>query len=321
MEKIMNFGIESLTDAQIAKLTSFLRKINYQQEELKFNIKKKIDKTALVQNDLFENSVKLEDLIKLGIQEIDLNWLLSQISVDIFTLFEKSISRGQVKAIIKRVLGKKLSSTERSQLYEMRKKIRRSEKFLTYFGEWAKEADNLFKVIINGLNDDQTRVLHSLLMTPKMSGDRITIGVDFHTKTIESYDKSLTKLQFWNVSGNKRFEFLREHYYKGAHAMIIVYEKGNQESLKIAKMYYSEFKKATNLKFKLLKSRNIFIETPIFLVGIGSKPIIPLEGGPYLAKDLGATYFDKNEIRRGEFEDIFNFVSVELLVKCQNAMK
>ena len=317
----MNLGIKSLTDAQIAKLTGFLKKINYPQEELIFVIKENLEKSTFAKNDDFDNSIKLEDLIRLGIQEIDFESLISQISMDIFTLFEKSISKGQVKAIIKRVLGIKLSSTDRSQLYEMRKKIRKSEKFLTYFGEWGKEAGNLFKVIINGLDDNQTRKLHSMFILPKMIGERITIGVEFYTKTIESYDKSLTKLQFWNVSGNQRFEFLREHYYKGAHAMIIVYEKGNQESIKSAKKYFSEFKKATNLKFELLKLRKIFIETPIILVGLGNNPIIPLEGGPYLAKDFGATYFDKNEIRRGEFEDIFNFVSVELLVKCQNAMR
>jgi len=317
----MNQKIESLTDGQIAKLVAFLKKINYSQEELKYAIKKKLNKSTPTKNDNFDNSIKLEDLIRLGIQEVDFEWLISQFSMDIFTLFEKSISKGQVKAIIKRVLGIKLSSTERSQLYEMRKKIRKSEKFLTYFGEWAKEADNLFKVIINGLDDNQTRKLHSMFITPKMSGERITIGVEFYTKTIESYNKSLTKLQFWNVSGNQRFEFLREYYYKGAHAMIIVYEKGNQESLKSAKKYYSEFKKVTNLKFKLLKLRNVFIETPIILVGLGDKPIIHLKGGPYLAKEFGASYFDKNEIRRGEFEDVFNFVSVELLVRCQNVAK
>ncbi len=317
----MNQKIESLTDGQIAKLVGFLKKINYPQEELKYAIKKKLNKSTLVKNDNFDNSIKLEDLIRLGIQEIDFEWLISQISMDVFTLFEKSISRGQVKAIIKRVLGVILSSTDRSQLYEMRKKIRKSEKFLTYFGEWGKEPGYLFKVIITGLDDDQSRKLHSLHIAPKMSGERITIGVEFYTKTIESYNKSLIKLQFWNVSGNKRFEFLRERYYKGASAMIIFYEKGNQESLKSAKKYYSEFKKATNLKFKLIKLKDVYIDTPIILVGLGGKSLIPLEGGPYLAKDLGATYFDKNEIRRGEFEEIFNYVSVELVVKCQNPKK
>ncbi|MBA7499573.1 hypothetical protein ES704_02317 [subsurface metagenome] len=317
----MNQKIESLTDGQIAKLVGFLKKINYPQEELKYAIKKKLNKSTLVKNDNFDNSIKLEDLIRLGIQEIDFEWLISQISMDVFTLFEKSISRGQVKAIIKRVLGVILSSTDRSQLYEMRKKIRKSEKFLTYFGEWGKEPGYLFKVIITGLDDDQSRKLHSLHIAPKMSGERITIGVEFYTKTIESYNKSLIKLQFWNISGNKRFEFLRERYYKGASAMIIFYEKGNQESLKSAKKYYSEFKKATNLKFKLIKLKDVYIDTPIILVGLGGKSLIPLEGGPYLAKDLGATYFDKNEIRRGEFEEIFNYVSVELVVKCQNPKK
>jgi GTPase SAR1 family protein len=313
----MNSKIESLSEDKITDLIGFLKKINYPPEELIYAIKKELIKPTPVTKDVFNDTIKLEALIRIGIQEVGFNWLISQISLDIFNLFDKSISRGQVKAILKRFSGKTLSSTDRSQMYELRKKIRRSEKFLTYFGEWGKEPDQLFKVIIIGLNDDQSAKLPSLLITPKVSGERKTIGVDFYTKTNEYIDKSLTRLQIWNVSGDKRFEFLREYYYKGASAMIIVYEKGNQESLKLAKKYYSEFKKVTNLKFKLKKLRNIFIDTPIILVGLGSTPIIPLEGGPILANELGANYFDKKEISADEFEDIFEAVSVELLVKCK----
>jgi GTPase SAR1 family protein len=227
----MNLEIINLIDKEINDLKKFFKKIDYPTEKIskEFNIK--------------------------------------EVSSQISEKYEKTISPGQVEAVMRRVMKKTpLSTKQRSQLYDLRKKIKRYEKFLTYFGEWGKEPNNLFKVIIIGLNEDQSRKFHSLLITPKNSGERITIGVDFHTKTIESYDKSLTKLQFWNVSGNKRFESLREHYYKGAHAMIIVYEKGNQESLNSAKMYYSEFKKTTNLKFKLLKLRNVLIETSIILV-------------------------------------------------------
>jgi hypothetical protein len=313
----MNSKIESLSEDQITDLIGFLKKINYHTAELIFAIKKELIKPTPITKDVFNDTIKLEALIRLGIQEVSLNWLISQISLDIFILFDKSISQGQVKAIIKRVLGLILSSTDRSQLYELRKKIRRTEKFLTYFGEWSKEPDQIFKVIIIGLNDDQSAKLPSLLITPKVSGERKTIGVDFYTKTNEFIDKSLTRLQIWNVSGDKRFEVLREYYYKGASAMIIFYEKGNHESLKLAKKYYSEFKKVTNLKFKLKKLRNIVIDTPIILVGLGRMPIIPLEGGPILANELGANYFDKNEINADEFEDIFEAVSVELLVKCK----
>lgn len=64
-----------------------------------------------------------------------------------------------------------------------------------------------------------------------------------------------------------------------------------------------------------------YINTPIILVGLGDAPVMPSEGGSYLAKELDATYFDKHDIDVNEFEDIFTFISLQLLVKCQNALK
>jgi len=317
----MNLKVESLTEVQKTNLTKFLKKINYPKEELVLAAKIELNDPNLEKNGLFDDSTKIEDLIHNIVQNIGLNWLISTISSDIFKIYEKSISRGQVEALIRRVLGFKLTSTGRSQLYELRKKIRRYEKFLNHFGEWGKKIDQLFKVIIIGLNDDQSSKLPSLLITPKVPGERKTIGVDFYTKTIESYDKSLTRLQFWNISGEKRFEFLREHYYKGASAIIIVYKKGNRESLELVRKYYSEFKKTTNLKFKIRKLKEKYINTPIILIGLGEAPIIPSEGGSHLAKELDASYFDKDDIGFNEFEDIFTFISLQLLVKCQNALK
>jgi len=317
----MNLKVESLTEVQKTNLIKFLKKINYPKEELVLAAKIELNDPNLEKEGLFDESTKIEDLIHNVVQNIGLNWLISTISSDIFKIYEKSISRGQVEALIRRVLGFKLTSTGRSQLYELRKKIRRYEKFLNHFGEWGKKIDQLFKVIIIGLNDEQSSKLPSLLITPKVPGERKTIGVDFYTKTIESYDKSLTRLQFWNITGEKRFEFLREHYYKGASAIIIIYEKGNRESLELVRKYYSEFKKTTNLKFKIRKLKEKYIDTPIILIGLGNAPIIPLEGGSYLAKELDASYFDKDDIGFNEFEDIFTFISLQLLVKCQNALK
>jgi len=50
----MNQKIESLTDGQIAKLVAFLKKINYSQEELKYAIKKKLNKSTPTKNDNFD---------------------------------------------------------------------------------------------------------------------------------------------------------------------------------------------------------------------------------------------------------------------------
>ena len=311
----MNSINESLSEDQITDLIGFLKKINYPREDLIFEIKKKLIKPTPATEDIFNDTIKLEDLLRLGFQEIGFNWLIVQISSDIFKTYEKSISKGQIKAILKRVLKLPLTNIERTQLSKLRKKIRRSERLLTYFGEWGKEPDQTFKVIVIGLNDDQSDKLSHILTQPKISGERDTIGVDFYTKTMEFADKSLTKLQFWNISGEKRFESLREYYYKGGSAMIIVYEKGNQESIKLAKKYYSEFKKVTKLKFKIKKFKNIVIDTPLILVGLGNMPIISSQGGPFLATEFGAHYFDKSEINADQFEDVFVAISVELLVK------
>ena len=317
----MNLKVESLTEAQKTKLIAFLKKINYPKAELVLAAKVELNDPNFEKKGLFDDSTKIENLICNVVQNFGLNWLISTISSDIFKIYEKSISRGQAEALIRRVLGFKLTSTGRSQLYELRRKIRRYEKFLNHFGEYGKKYDHLFKIIIIGLNDKQSSILPSMLIRPKVSGERETIGVDFYIKTIESYDKSLTSLQFWNISGDKRFKFLREHYYKGASAIIIVYKKGNRESLELVRKYYSEFKKTTNLKFKIRKLKEKYINTPIILVGLGDAPVIPSKGGSYLAKELDATYFDKYDIDVNEFEDIFTFISFQLLVSCQNVLK
>ena len=40
--------------------------------------------------------------------------------------------------------------------------------------------------------------------------ERLTIGVDFHVKTIVLHGKKI-KLQIWDVGGEERFRFLLQH--------------------------------------------------------------------------------------------------------------
>ncbi|NVM45411.1 MAG: hypothetical protein HWN79_10880 [Candidatus Lokiarchaeota archaeon] len=308
----MSQKFETLNGSQAIKLLNYLKKINYPKEEIISLLNKELVE--------FDKLLEFEDNIPLAIEKVKMDRLLKQISETIFNNYEKSISKGQAKALLKRILGVKLTNIERTQLSELRKKIRRYEKFLTYFGEWGRESDQVFKVIIIGLDDEESNKLSDVLLRPKVSGHRDTLGVEFYIKTLESYDKSLTTMHFWNISGDKRYEFLRERYYKGASAIVIIYEKGNRDSLLLAKKYYSEFKNATNLKFRLRKGKRIEIETPVFVVSIGENSIIPSQGGPHLAIELGARYFDKKEISADEFDDVFNLVSLELLVKCQNQL-
>jgi len=58
-----------------------------------------------------------------------------------------------------------------------------------------------------------------------------TIGVDFSIKTIPIYDKDI-KLQIWDTAGQERFKTITSAYYRGCHALILVFDLTNQESFK-----------------------------------------------------------------------------------------
>ncbi|MFW9970408.1 MAG: Rab family GTPase [Candidatus Odinarchaeota archaeon] len=53
--------------------------------------------------------------------------------------------------------------------------------------------------------------------------ERLTIGVDFHVKTIELKNKRV-KLQLWDVGGEERFRFLLPTYCLGANAAFLLYD-------------------------------------------------------------------------------------------------
>lgn len=57
-----------------------------------------------------------------------------------------------------------------------------------------------------------------------------TIGVDFKVVTISVRDKPI-KLQIWDTAGQERFRVITSSYYRGAHAVIIVYDVTEQASL------------------------------------------------------------------------------------------
>lgn len=53
--------------------------------------------------------------------------------------------------------------------------------------------------------------------------ERLTIGVDFHIKTLELNNTKI-KLQIWDVGGEERFRFLLPTYCLGASAAFLLYD-------------------------------------------------------------------------------------------------
>ena len=59
---------------------------------------------------------------------------------------------------------------------------------------------------------------------------KLTIGVDFYSKTTDFKDKKV-KLQIWDFGGEERFRFLLSQYCKGANGAFFLYDITNRITL------------------------------------------------------------------------------------------
>jgi len=87
---------------------------------------------------------------------------------------------------------------------------------------------------------------------------KITIGVDFHVKTInlETTEGLITcKLQLWDTGGQERFGHIRPMYYQGSLGAVLVFDVTNHASFEHLPKWIEEVR------------NNIKIAIPLLLVG------------------------------------------------------
>jgi len=308
-----------LTELNLDRLEDLFLKFNYRKEELFQEGENKefgnisIDPDKISQMDIKES-------IQFLVNKFSLVWFISKIAYDLFIKFEKTISQGQAEAIIRRVLGLKLSSTERSQLYELRKKVKKYKKFVSNFEEWGLEKyDYTLKIIILGLEvPSKEKILHSIVFKPELNTPK-TIGVEFFLKEKEILGNMLVRMHIWNISGEERFKFLRSKYYLGASGVIFVYRNDDYASFEQIKEYLKEIKKATNLKFKLKGKPKTYVDMSRILLEIGESEIVSWKEGQALAEEMGALgYLKLPKIMKSTFDEILNLTILQIITKCQN---
>jgi len=283
-----------LDDVQLQNLENFLKKCDYNKEELVAEIEKEIN---IGEDWIRVSKVNMKHLIEYLLQKNDLDWFISKIALDLYNKFEKAISQGQVEAVLRRVLGITLSSTGRSHLNELRKKIRRYEKFLLHFGEWV-GYDFTFKFLIMGLSPEQVTKLTQKPPLKGISGSGLVTGVEYYPKLIEISDKRV-KLQLWNVSTEKENKNLVQRYCEGANGAIIVYDKIDRESFELVKKSYAELKEATNLRFELKERKGTYVDMPIILYG----------------------YVEMKDTDSQNFENTLSSLSLGIITNYQNTLK
>jgi len=90
--------------------------------------------------------------------------------------------------------------------------------------------DAKYKIIVLGDPRLKTQLIQRFLTNLYKSDSKMTIGVDFVTKSLEVDDKKV-KLQIWDFGGEERFRFLLPTYVRGANGALFIYDVTNHSSL------------------------------------------------------------------------------------------
>jgi len=89
--------------------------------------------------------------------------------------------------------------------------------------DWTLDPDFVYKVaLIGDMSVGKTSILRRYVHGDFAENMERTIGVDFSAKTL--FDFSKEKIQVWDTSGQERFRTITSGYYRGMHAIILVYD-------------------------------------------------------------------------------------------------
>ena len=123
----------------------------------------------------------------------------------------------------------------------------------------AEEYDYLFKSIVVGDGGVGKTALTLRFSKGFFTEDyKMTIGVDFHVKTIsiDTLEETIKcKLQLWDTGGQERFSSIRPMYYRGSLGAVLVFDLTNYASFEHLPQWIEEVR------------ANIKSEIPLLLVG------------------------------------------------------
>jgi len=103
------------------------------------------------------------------------------------------------------------------------------------------QQDALFKVIIIGdTGVGKSCMLARLISQVFKEEHNVTIGVEFGNFGMVMRGKTHVKLQIWDTAGQESFRSITRIFYKGSHAVFIVFDITNRKSFESVKEWQKE---------------------------------------------------------------------------------
>jgi len=165
--------------------------------------------------------------------------------------------------------------------------------------------DAIFKIVIFGdAGCGKTTLLKRYITDLFISDTKMTIGVDFETKTL-SFNGLDVKLMIWDFGGEERFRFIFPNYICGAMGGILMYDITNYSSLSHAVDWLTVINKSENA-------------IPIVLIG-GKSDLeiireVPYEEGLAVAEEMDLYAYYECSSKTGEnVEKVFQSLVKSML--------
>ncbi len=169
------------------------------------------------------------------------------------------------------------------------------------------EYDFTFKVMMLGdASVGKTSLTIRYISGSFLEDLKLTIGVDFYSKTTEFNDKKV-KLQLWDFGGEKRFRFLLSQYCKGANGAFFLYDITNTTTLDHLPDWTQIIRKYAG-------------DIPIMLIGskqdLHQFRAVSIENGDLTSKKYNLSSFIEVSSKTGyNVEKAFEIMTEELLKK------
>ena len=101
-----------------------------------------------------------------------------------------------------------------------------------------------YKVVIVGdSGSGKTSLLNQYVSGTFNNSVPVTIGLEFSHTNIDRE----TKLIFWDTAGQERFQSLMSSFYRGAHAIMFVYDTSSMESFHSLNQWWREYNSYGNI--------------------------------------------------------------------------
>ncbi len=129
-----------------------------------------------------------------------------------------------------------------------------------------------------------------------------TLGIDFKTKMIE-LEELITKLQVWDTAGQEKFRAITTSYFKGSHAVMLVYDCTDRDTFENIGKWTRQIKDHGDLN------------TNIILVGNKADDetarVVSTEEGHKIAEELNIAFAEVSAKQNIGVNEAFERVALE----------